>query len=65
MKIEGPKWYQVFGIVLWDIVLVCAIVFLVVNNHSFWGFFLLLFISDGRDFGVNITWNNNDKEDDR
>lgn len=69
MKIEGPKWYQVFRIVLLDIVLVCAAVFLVVNNHMFWAFFLLLFISDGSDFGFNITWNNNndkeDKEDDR
>ena len=65
MKIEGPKWYQVFGIVLCDIVLVCAVVFLVVNNHPFWGFFLLLFIPDGSDFGVSITRNNNDKEDDR
>ena len=65
MRIEEPKWYQVIGIVLWDIVLVCAVVFLVVNNHMFWAFFLLLFISDGSDFGVNITWNNNDKEDDR
>lgn len=63
MKIEGPKWYQVFGVIVWDIFLVCVFVFLIVNNHPFWGFFILLFVSDGSDFGINITWNN-DKEDD-
>lgn len=62
---DSPKWFQVFGLIFYDVAIVVASVFLIMNSHPVFAVFLLLFISDGSDFGVNITWNNNDKEDDK
>ena len=62
---DSPKWFQVFGLIFYDVAIVVASVFLIMNSHPVFAVFLLLFISDGSDFGINMTWNNNDKEDDK
>lgn len=59
---ERPKWYQVFGIVVYDIILIVAGVFLIMNNHPWFALLLILFISDGDSFGIHITWKGSDKD---